>query len=221
MNIPEIILSAAGAVLGLLATALTFLVKFLKSAKAKKAAELTLSIANAVVPYIEEAEQLAHYGGAGKKEYVMNRVREYTKSIGTEFDAAAVSDKIDELVALTKRVNVAPHASAKEDMTGTPGNIQTIKKETKTMTDRFVDNKTQLNAATLNKFEADMLDAADKSALGASLSISGRTLRLNNPTDTVISSVTLPDTDIPAATQSTRGGIKIWISGSTLNISTN
>lgn len=54
------------------------------------------------------------------------------------------------------------------------------------MSDRFVDNVTLLNAATLNKFEEDMKEAAKE-----------------------------------PATQTQFGSVKIWVSGSTLYISTN
>ena len=74
------------------------------------------------------------------------------------------------------------------------------------MSNRFVDNVTPLNAATLNQFEE---------ALGASLAVSGDTFQLKNTDGAVKSSVTLP-----SATQSVRGGIKVWVSGTTLNIST-
>ena len=62
------------------------------------------------------------------------------------------------------------------------------------MSNRFVDNVTPLNAETLNQFEEDM----------------------KQYTDTKVASIT-----IPTANQSTPGGIKIWVSGTTLNISTN
>lgn len=55
------------------------------------------------------------------------------------------------------------------------------------MSDRFTDNVTQLNAATLNQFEEDMKEYAD---------------------------------DVPAGTQTKLGGVKIWVSGSTLYIKT-
>ena len=55
---------------------------------------------------------------------------------------------------------------------------------------RFVDNVTPLNAETLNQFEEDMKEYAEEQA------------------------------EIPAASQANLGGVKIWISGTTLYIST-
>lgn len=58
------------------------------------------------------------------------------------------------------------------------------------MSNRFVDNVTPLDAATLNKFEEDMKQYADDKA------------------------------EMAPASQTTLGGVKIWVSGSTLYIST-
>lgn len=103
----EIILSAAGTALGLLVTTLTFLTKFIRSAKAKKAAEQAIEIANAVLPYIEEAEKLIHYSGEEKKEYVMTKANQFAIDNGIAFDAEDVSAKIEELIGLTKQVNIS------------------------------------------------------------------------------------------------------------------
>lgn len=57
------------------------------------------------------------------------------------------------------------------------------------MGNRFVDNETELNAATLNGLEDDMKRYAEEQRE-------------------------------TAASETTIGGIRIWVSGSTLNIST-
>lgn len=101
----EWILSMAGTALGLLITAVTFLTKFLKSAKAKKAAEQVIKISGAILPYIEQAEQFTHYSGAEKKEYVITKANQFAIEKGIDFNAAEVSAKIEELVALTKHIN--------------------------------------------------------------------------------------------------------------------
>jgi hypothetical protein len=59
------------------------------------------------------------------------------------------------------------------------------------MSNRFVDNVTPLDAATLNQFEEDMKQYAEEQA------------------------------ETKAATQTSIGGIKIWVSGTVLNISTD
>ncbi len=60
------------------------------------------------------------------------------------------------------------------------------------MSNRFVDNVTPLDAATLNGLEEDLKELIEQAT-----------------------------PQVPTASQTVRGGIKIWVSGTTLNISTN
>ena len=101
----EIIISIAGTALGFMVTAATFLAKFVKSAKAKRAAENLIKIGNAVIPYIEQAEKFANYNGAEKKEYVLTKANQFAINQGIDFDLESVGNKIEELVKLTKQVN--------------------------------------------------------------------------------------------------------------------
>lgn len=101
----ELIVSAAGAALGLLVTTVTFLSKFIKNAKAKKTAENIIKIGNAMIPYIEEAETFLNYSGEEKKQYVMTKANQFAIENNIPFDAEAVSDKIEEFIDLTKQVN--------------------------------------------------------------------------------------------------------------------
>ena len=101
----ELILSISGTVFGLLVTTITFFVKFIKSAKAKKAAENLIKIGDAVIPYIEQAEKFTHYSGPEKKEYVVTKANQFALDNGIKFNPKSVSEKIEELVALTKQVN--------------------------------------------------------------------------------------------------------------------
>lgn len=101
----EVILSIAGTAVGLLITTLTFLSGFIKNAKAKKAMENVVKIGNAVIPYIEEAEAFIHYSGTEKKQYVLTKANRFAIDNNLKFDEQAVSEKIEELVALTKQVN--------------------------------------------------------------------------------------------------------------------
>ena len=108
----EIILSAAGTALGLLVTTVTFLAKFIKNAKAKKVAENIVKIGNAMIPYIQEAETFLNYSGEEKKQYVMTKANQFAIDNNIPFDAEAVSDKIEELIGLTKQVNVKTGSAA-------------------------------------------------------------------------------------------------------------
>lgn len=108
----EIIISVAGAALGLLVTTVTFLSKFIKNAKGKKVAENIIKIGNAMIPYIQEAETFLNYSGEEKKQYVMTKANQFAIDNNIPFDAEAVSDKIEELIGLTKQVNVKTGGTA-------------------------------------------------------------------------------------------------------------
>ena len=108
----ELILSLAGTAIGLLITTLTFVVKFCKSVKARKVAEQTIEIANAVLPYIEQAEKFINFSGEEKKEYVMTKANQYAIQNGIKFDSAAVSKKIEEFIAFTKQVNTKTNSNS-------------------------------------------------------------------------------------------------------------
>lgn len=101
----ELIVSLAGAALGLFITTATFLAKFVKNAKLKKAAEQTIEICNAILPYIEEAETFVNYSGEEKKAYVMTKVNQYAIENGISFDKELVDNEIEEMVKLSKEVN--------------------------------------------------------------------------------------------------------------------
>ena len=101
----ETILSIAGAALTFLITALTFFVKYIKSAKAKRVAEQIITIGNAVLPYISKAETFVNYSGQEKKEYVLTKANQFAFEHKIPFNAKEVGEKIEELVALTKSVN--------------------------------------------------------------------------------------------------------------------
>lgn len=116
----EIILSVAGAALGLLVTTVTFLTKFITNAKAKKAAENIIAIGNAMIPYIEQAETFVNFSGEEKKEYVLTKANRYSLEHGIAFDENAVSEKIEELIDLTKRVNMR-HTCSRTNTAQQPG----------------------------------------------------------------------------------------------------
>jgi len=101
----SLILSTIATAVGFLVTTLTFLLKFIKNAKAKKIAENVITIGNAIIPYIEQAESFINYSGAEKKEFVMTKANQFAINNGIDFDAGLVSAKIEELVKLSKEVN--------------------------------------------------------------------------------------------------------------------
>ena len=104
MNILAII-SLASTSAGLLATSLTFLVRLVKAAKAKKQALQTIRICDAIVPLIRQAEEFTNYNGREKKEFVITRANQFAIQNKIPFNAAFIGGKIEELVRLTKEVN--------------------------------------------------------------------------------------------------------------------
>lgn len=102
----EILLSIAATAVGLAITTITFLSKFIKSARAKKVAENVVKIGNILLPYIEQAEKFVSFTGEEKKAYVMTKANQFAIENGIKFEAEKTSAKIDEIVALCKEVNV-------------------------------------------------------------------------------------------------------------------
>lgn len=101
----EVILSLSGTILSLFAASVTFLVKLIRSVRARVKEKGETALLEAVAPLVEMAEELENCSGAEKKEYVLTKVKEYATKNGIEFDAEKVSDKIEALVKLSKQVN--------------------------------------------------------------------------------------------------------------------
>ena len=59
----ELVISLAGACLGLVVAVAAVIAKYASSAKARRAAEQTIDICNALLPYMEQAESFANYSG--------------------------------------------------------------------------------------------------------------------------------------------------------------
>lgn len=112
MQYIELILSLASTALGLVITTLTFFLKYIKNAKAKKIAEQTVKICDAILPYIKKAETFVNYSGEEKKEYVMTKVNRYAQENKLQFDETFISQKIEELITLTKEVNITTKNSS-------------------------------------------------------------------------------------------------------------
>jgi len=112
----EIMLSLIGTIIGLVLTVLTFVVKSIRNAKVQKGLKQAIKISNAVLPFIREAEKFASYSGAEKKAYVMIKANQFAITNRIKFDANQVSDKIEELVALTRQVNFKPTAKEKAEI---------------------------------------------------------------------------------------------------------
>jgi len=106
------IISIACTAAGFLATAITFIARFVKSAKEKKAAQDIIKLCDAIMPFIRKAESFLNYTGLEKKEYVLTKANQFAIENKIRFNAALVGDKIEELVRLTREVNFRESVSA-------------------------------------------------------------------------------------------------------------
>ena len=103
-NVKEII-TIASACLGLIATVTGFLVPLVKNVKAKNKLTALNKLTTTLQSLIIDAETFNNFTGAEKKEYVMTKANRYAIDNKIPYDAQAVSDKVEDLVALSKEVN--------------------------------------------------------------------------------------------------------------------
>ncbi len=92
-------------ILGLLGVTILFLKKFVKNKKLKNVLEKAEEVTKNIIPFIVEAEKFINYTGIEKKNYVMTRLNQYAIANDIKFDQEEISNKIEELVELTKQVN--------------------------------------------------------------------------------------------------------------------
>ena len=106
MERAEYILSLVGTILSSMAGILTIGIKLIKTLNEVKERINTEQIEEKLLELIEEAEKFIEYSGKEKKEYVMDKIGEYAEELGIKADLQFVSEKIEELVKLTKGVNI-------------------------------------------------------------------------------------------------------------------
>ena len=78
------------------------LVKYVKKAVQEKNWNVLVKL---VLEYIKEAEK-NYTSGADKKEWVMTMTKETAKEIGFDLDEETLSNLIDNIVEMSKKVNV-------------------------------------------------------------------------------------------------------------------
>jgi hypothetical protein len=101
----EIIISLAGTAISLFIASVTFIVKLIQGYIAKKKLKNNYVLLDAIAPLMEIAEEFTNYSGEEKKEYVMTKANQFAIENGIEFDQKAVSEKIEEMIKLSKTVN--------------------------------------------------------------------------------------------------------------------
>lgn len=110
----EEIITIITAALGLIITITGFLIPLVKSTKAKKSLVAVNKLTGALQNMVIEAEKFVNYSGEEKKQYVMTKAYKYAVENKIPYDENAVSEKIEDLVALSKQVNVKTATQPKE-----------------------------------------------------------------------------------------------------------
>lgn len=106
------IITLASSVLPLVIAMLTFIIKFIRTAKMKKSLEKTLQLTQTLQTFIVDAEKFINYNGEEKKEYVMTRANQFAIEHSMKFDGDSISALIDRIVNVTKQVNARPQDTA-------------------------------------------------------------------------------------------------------------
>lgn len=114
-SIKEII-TVASAALGLLATVTGFLIPLVKNVKAKNKLSALNKLTTVLQSLIVDAEKYTNFSGEEKKAYVMTNANRYALDNKIIFDEHMVGDKVEELVALSKAVNVKKQTDGADDL---------------------------------------------------------------------------------------------------------
>ncbi len=103
-NLKQII-TIASACVGLLATITGFLIPLVKNVKAKNKLTALNKLSTTLQSLIIDAETFTNFSGAEKKEYVMTKANRYAIEHKIPYDEHAVSEKVEDMVSLSKEVN--------------------------------------------------------------------------------------------------------------------
>ena len=101
MDILKLVLAIISGVVTCIPLAIQ-LVRYIKTAIAEKNFN---NIMRLVIDLIPEAEE-KFSNGEERKEYIMNNIKSLSQTLGYEVDFDKISEMIDQIVAVTKKVNV-------------------------------------------------------------------------------------------------------------------
>ncbi len=108
----EVWVSLAGTLVSLSVALIIFLVRLVKSVRNNKNMLNENVLLDAVAPLMELAEKFTNYSGEEKKEFVLTKLNRFAIDNKLNFDAEAIAKKIEELISLTKQVNVVSNVGA-------------------------------------------------------------------------------------------------------------
>lgn len=99
------IITIISASLGLIATIIGFLIPLVKNIKAKNKLVAIKKLTSTLQSLIIDAEAFVNFTGTEKKEYVMTKANRFAIENKITYNEADVSEKIEELICLSKEVN--------------------------------------------------------------------------------------------------------------------
>ncbi|MDE6586411.1 MAG: hypothetical protein K2K80_07015 [Clostridia bacterium] len=102
----ELLLSLIGTAVSFLIATVVFIVKFVRSIRTRKMIASESDLLDAVIPLIELAEKYKNYSGEEKKEFVLTKLNQFAIENKISFDSDAIVKRIEELIILSKNVNV-------------------------------------------------------------------------------------------------------------------
>ncbi len=105
MNSIKEIITIVSACLGLIATAIGFLIPLVKNIKTKNRLSAIKKLTTTLQLLIIEAEAFVNFTGTEKKEYVLTKANRFAIDNKIPYNETDVSEKIEELISLSKEVN--------------------------------------------------------------------------------------------------------------------
>lgn len=105
MEVIDWVISLGVTIATALGTIIMIASRFIKQLAEKQKIILNSEVFNNLVGLVAEAEEFLELTGEQKKAWVIEKSEEFAKTLGIEFDAEIVSQKIEALIDMTKIVN--------------------------------------------------------------------------------------------------------------------
>lgn len=101
----ELIITLTGTALSLFITCIVFVIRLIKTWRDKKSFLNDLVLQEAIAPLMELAEKYLNYSGDEKKQFVLTKLNQFALENKIKFNAELISNKIEQLIELSKQVN--------------------------------------------------------------------------------------------------------------------
>jgi len=104
-NLDIMLLALAGTTVCLFIACIILIIKIVQVKRSKKRTVNTTLLEEVIAPLMEIAETFQNYNGEEKKAYVITKINQFAIENKLKFDEKAISQKIEQLIKLSKRVN--------------------------------------------------------------------------------------------------------------------